>query len=303
MHIKPVQPIKKVVIVGGTHGNEFTGIYLVKKFKQCPELIQRKSFECSALIANPKAFEQNKRYIEKDLNRCFSSQNLTSKGADSMSYEDRRAVTLSRQLAPDSKQGSDLIIDLHSTTSNMGITIIPSSFAPFNLKMAAYLSDRNSQVKVYCWPQSGSQTAFLRSLCPLGCAVEVGPVAQGIVDTKILQQAESVVLQILDCVEAYNCGKLKITTDSLTIYQAINTVDYPRNAQGDLQASIHPKLQNQDYKPIASGDPIFLGFNQEVITYTGNSVTYPTFINEAAYYEKGIAMCLTQKNQVPLLNK
>jgi aspartoacylase len=28
--------IKRVVIVGGTHGNEFTGAYLIKKFEQFP---------------------------------------------------------------------------------------------------------------------------------------------------------------------------------------------------------------------------------------------------------------------------
>jgi succinylglutamate desuccinylase len=31
--------VKRVAIVGGTHSNEWTGIYLVKKFQQYPELI------------------------------------------------------------------------------------------------------------------------------------------------------------------------------------------------------------------------------------------------------------------------
>ncbi|MHC5727533.1 MAG: succinylglutamate desuccinylase/aspartoacylase domain-containing protein, partial [Nostoc sp.] len=33
------------------------------------------------------------------------------------------------------------------------------------------------------------------------------------------------------------------------------------------------------------------------IFYEGASTVYPIFINEAAYYEKGIAMYLTQKQQ------
>ncbi|MGB8689622.1 MAG: succinylglutamate desuccinylase/aspartoacylase family protein, partial [Microcoleus sp.] len=33
--------IKRVAIVGGTHGNELTGIYLVKKFEREPNLIAR----------------------------------------------------------------------------------------------------------------------------------------------------------------------------------------------------------------------------------------------------------------------
>ena len=34
--------IGRVALVGGTHGNEFTGVYLVKKFDSFPELINQK---------------------------------------------------------------------------------------------------------------------------------------------------------------------------------------------------------------------------------------------------------------------
>jgi succinylglutamate desuccinylase len=33
--------IRRVAIVGGTHGNELTGVYLVKKFQQSPNLLKR----------------------------------------------------------------------------------------------------------------------------------------------------------------------------------------------------------------------------------------------------------------------
>ncbi|MFT5163377.1 MAG: aspartoacylase, partial [Alteromonadaceae bacterium] len=36
--------IKQVAMVGGTHGNEFTGIYLLKKWQQHSDLIKRQSF-------------------------------------------------------------------------------------------------------------------------------------------------------------------------------------------------------------------------------------------------------------------
>jgi succinylglutamate desuccinylase len=41
--------INRVAIVGGTHGNEFTGAYLVQKFAQFPDLITRSSFETVTL--------------------------------------------------------------------------------------------------------------------------------------------------------------------------------------------------------------------------------------------------------------
>ena len=34
------------------------------------------------------------------------------------------------------------------------------------------------------------------------------------------------------------------------------------------------------------------------ITYQGDSTVYPVFVNEAAYYEKGIAMCLAKQREI-----
>ncbi|MTJ10792.1 succinylglutamate desuccinylase/aspartoacylase family protein, partial [Anabaena sp. UHCC 0204] len=39
--MKPENKLRRVLIVGGTHGNEFTGAYLIKKFEQFSELIHR----------------------------------------------------------------------------------------------------------------------------------------------------------------------------------------------------------------------------------------------------------------------
>ncbi|WP_197091249.1 succinylglutamate desuccinylase/aspartoacylase domain-containing protein, partial [Crocosphaera watsonii] len=36
-----VNKIDKVALFGGTHGNEMTGIYLIKKYLQNPDLIER----------------------------------------------------------------------------------------------------------------------------------------------------------------------------------------------------------------------------------------------------------------------
>ncbi len=55
--------IWRVAIIGGTHGNELTGIYLVKKFEQFPKLLYSHSFECMTILANPQAIATNQRYI------------------------------------------------------------------------------------------------------------------------------------------------------------------------------------------------------------------------------------------------
>ena len=68
--------IQKVTIVGGTHGNELLGVYLVKKWQEFPELLHRESLECTTLISNPAAVAINQRYVDRDLNRCFATNDL-----------------------------------------------------------------------------------------------------------------------------------------------------------------------------------------------------------------------------------
>ena len=291
--------IRRVAIVGGTHGNERTGVYLVKKFEQFPELIQRQSFECITLLANPSAIAANRRYLDRDLNRCFDTKDLAN--PELRSYEDQRAKEIAAQLGPKDQPNVDLIIDLHSTTSNMGLTILPSSKHPFNLRLAAYLSQLHPSVRVCCGVQCSQDTPMLRSLSPLGCTIEVGAIAQGILDANLLQQTEMLVHALLDYVEAMNQGKPLAAPSELTLYQAITSVDYPRNAFGELQAIIHPKLQFKDYEPLQNGAPMFLEFTGKTISYQGETVVYPVFINEAAYYEKNIAIVLTEKQQCKVL--
>ncbi len=295
-HFQRVGPIRQVVIVGGTHGNELVGVYLVKAFEQAPEAIQRTSFRSRTLLANPEAVAKGRRYVEQDLNRCFRLEDLNRPPT---TYEARQAKLIYQTLKLDAELPVDLLLDLHSTTANMGLTLILASQHPFNLRLAAHLTSLNPLIKIYCWPQS-LNSPFLRSLCALGCAIEVGPVAQGVLDAALFQQAQTLVMQILNYVEAFNQGQTPATPNHVTLYQAVEIVDYPRDQQGGLQAMIHPQLQNQDYQPLHPNQPMFITFSGQTIPYAGHSVVYPVFINEAAYYEKHIAMCLTQKCTVPL---
>lgn len=89
--------INRVAIVGGTHGNEFTGAYLIQKFSQFPDLITRQSFETVTLLANPNAFAAGRRYVEKDLNRCFIKQDLQDPTLGS--YEELQAKSIQQTLA------------------------------------------------------------------------------------------------------------------------------------------------------------------------------------------------------------
>jgi len=63
--------IKSVTISGGTHGNEYTGIWIIKAIEKQRELFasQYPNLDIYTLLANPKAFIANRRFIDTDLNR------------------------------------------------------------------------------------------------------------------------------------------------------------------------------------------------------------------------------------------
>ena len=132
--------IDQVVIVGGIHGNELTGIYLVKKFEKYPYLIQRNHLQVTTLLGNPRAIAARTRYIEKDLNRCFYLLNSDHANFNSSSYEERRAREIQTQLNPKSSSSIPLILDLHSTTANMGLI-------PIQLELAINKPFRNEELK------------------------------------------------------------------------------------------------------------------------------------------------------------
>ncbi|MEO0687556.1 MAG: aspartoacylase [Cyanobacteria bacterium J06649_11] len=282
-----IASIKKVALVGGTHGGELTGIFLVQKFQQSPHLIQRHGFESIAFISNEKAVAMGTRYIDTDLNRAFNRQDLEN--PQLTNYEQSLAKKIVRRIQ---KEKIDLIIDLHSTTSNMGLTVILHSDNPDLLKMAGYLTQTNSKVKILLH-NLNKQASYLINSAELGITIEVGAIANGVLDAKLFQETEKLIYAILDYLEADKKGKPLSVSSGFTYYSAIGTVDYPRNEQGKIQAMIHPKLQFQDYQPLNPGNPIFITFDGEEIFYQGDGTVYPVFINEAAYYEKGTAMCLT----------
>ncbi|MCC5622997.1 aspartoacylase [Nostoc sp. CHAB 5715] len=289
--------INRVAIVGGTHGNEFTGAYLIQKFAQFPDLITRQSFETVTLLANPNAFVAGRRYVEKDLNRCFLKQDLQDPTLNS--YEELQAKSIQHTLVSNREQQADFILDLHSSTANMGLTIILVNSHPLNLKLAAYLSQINPLVRVYrCSFKSIEENPFVNSLCELGFAIEVGPIAQGLLNARLFQQTEELVYAILNYLEQFNQNGIPSTNETLILYDHLSVVDYPKQPDGKIFGMIHPELQDKDYQALNPGYPMFITFEDKTIYYEGASTVWPIFINEAAYYEKGIAMCFTQRQQI-----
>ena len=90
-----------ITIIGGMHGNEKTGVKVIKKLLKMN--LKLKMGTLNLIIGNPAACKANKRFIEIDANRCFDDKNPKTN-------EGKRIKIISKYL-----DKSDLMIDIHST--------------------------------------------------------------------------------------------------------------------------------------------------------------------------------------------
>jgi len=61
----------KVLVVGGTHGNERNATWLVELWRRRLGTLRRHGLVVELVIGNPAAHAAGRRYIERDLNRSF----------------------------------------------------------------------------------------------------------------------------------------------------------------------------------------------------------------------------------------
>lgn len=111
----------KILVLGGTHGNELLGIELVRSLRKNPIP------DVDAMIANPRAVRARKRFVEADLNRSFDS--------DTSTYEAQRAQKLR-----DITRKYDIVLDFHNTmTSRNNCSFVGASPDKRLLEVSAQL--------------------------------------------------------------------------------------------------------------------------------------------------------------------
>jgi len=289
--------IQRVAITGGTHGNELTGVYLIKKWQNNPSLVAKESFETLTIHTNPESIKACRRYIDRDLNRSFSLNDLAHPKEH---YEAKRACELNALLGPKGaeKTAVDFILDLHSTTANMGLSLVVSSTSALTWDAVRYLCAKEPTLKVYRW-RGDEEDAFVDSIAPNGFAIEVGPVPQGVLRSDLFMKTEALVYHLLDFFEKRN-KKMSLPElhEKVTVYDHVALIDYPRDANGDLDGMVHEVRQDKDFTLIQKSDPLFRKLDGSIICYEEEEPLYTLFINEAAYYEKGFAMTLARKMEL-----
>ncbi|XP_072281141.1 N-acyl-aromatic-L-amino acid amidohydrolase (carboxylate-forming) [Pyxicephalus adspersus] len=296
-----VKSLHRVAVVGGTHGNEMSGVFLVKHWLKDSSHLVRDTFSAVPLLSNPKASEKGVRYYEKDLNRCFTLDILSAPDSPDDPYEVLRAKEINRMFGPrGSANAYDMILDLHNTTSNMGVCLIISRVQnAVELHVCHYIQTRLPYYipRIYVYTKPGADLYSVDSVARCGIGFELGPQPQGVVRADILQKMKTVVEVTLDFIDHLNKG-IEFPGFEIDVYQCADQVDFPRSPDGEISAVVHPSLQDKDFSLLHPGDPIFLGLDGQIIPYSGKKPLYPVFINEAAYHEKKIAFILAEKIQV-----
>ncbi|XP_018600479.1 N-acyl-aromatic-L-amino acid amidohydrolase (carboxylate-forming) B-like [Scleropages formosus] len=301
-------PLTRVAVCGGTHGNELSGVYLVRELqkndggKAEEQGGAAETVSVLKVLSNPRAVQQCRRYMEKDLNRCFTNALLSTPAGKETLYEIVRAQELNALLGPKgSPEAVDLVCDLHNTTSNMGLCFI--SYSQCNW-IGPHIF-RHLQREISSMPMRyihlggpSSEAYSLESVGKCGFGMEVGPQPHGVVRADIFSAMWDGVRLMLDWIRRFNAGTT-FEGGEVEVYTMVKKMDFPRDPETEsITATIHPELQDRDFRLLCPGDPLFLSFTGETQRYEGEEPLYPLFVNEAAYYEKGIALWLARMTKM-----
>lgn len=262
----------KIALVGGTHGNEPVGIEVMRLFREGNTQYPN-PFQC--FWGNPKAYELKKRYVDTDLNRAFGINGI-KKG-----YEEQRSQELEGQI----KGHFDLCVDLHTTTSNMGLTLILNNTNSLTQKVCASVQNQIPEVKLIEEDRLDERCNHLNRLCPAGITVEVGPVANNVVDGELVAK----MFRIVECIFNHDESKT-IDLSDVEYYKMIGQINYPE----EKGWYIHSNIDKKDFSALQPKDPVFTNISGETMAYEGAETVYPFFVNEAAYLENRSAFLIAK---------
>jgi len=177
--------VQRILIVSGTHGNEINPVWAVKQFNR-KENSFKNGIEYEYIIGNPIAYEKGFRYIDADLNRSFKENKKINK-QKKIIYEINRANFLVDQFGINGSKPCQIVIDLHTTTANMGTSIVLYGRRFKDFCLAALLQNKFG-LPIYLHEKDKAQTGFLVEAWPCGLVIEIGAVSQNFYDPTIIDR-------------------------------------------------------------------------------------------------------------------
>jgi len=286
--------VQRILIVSGTHGNEINPIWAVKQFNRVENSLNH-GIEYEYIIGNPVAYEKGCRYIDDDLNRSFKE--IKNRNQDNNSaYEINRANYLVDQFGIHGSKPCQIAIDLHTTTANMGTSIVMYGRRFKDFCLAALLQNKFG-LPIYLHEKDKAQTGFLVEAWPCGLVIEIGAVAQNFYDPKIIDRFLIIISSLREEIDKLKNNLIELPKE-LVVHVHQGSIDYPRDEKGDIDGLIHPERINQDWKMIKKGDPLFVDSKGTIHKYYGDHLIWPVFFFFFAYKEKRIAMSYTKKEVI-----
>jgi succinylglutamate desuccinylase len=344
MH-KTASLVRTVAVVGGTHGNEYTGVFCIKALeRQMQKGLRNYPFQVSTLIGNPEAYKANRRFMDQDLNRQFSgaamaavATSMAANPAAVLTAEQRRATEIDSILGP--KFGGDgderippamdFIIDLHTTTTNMGTTLIVGQGDPLTTQAAAYVMHecrkKNFDVCILIHTHASQEARpNLASIAPHSFSIEVGPVPQGVLRHDKVEEMQEALNSAMEFLHRHEQEPAKLLEELKESYPSGRIPCYrsaPALRKGEMSAKlvwpsdpdnenfpqwlVHKNVQDKDFTEIETGDPLFVNLDGEVIPYDGShgSPILLMFVNEGGYYyaSSGTGISVAQRDEFDLI--
>ncbi len=286
--------INSIALIGGTHGNETSGIQLIRNWQKYGLPARFENMNISLHLANQAAMDANVRFLDEDLNRQFTIERLST---ENNAKEAVLAKSLNKKLGPKGDAATDFVIDIHNTTSAMGATLIILEVDEFHVNLARYVKYHMPEANILVEDEKPYlDHGYLCTSGKRGVMIEVGGQPQGVLREDVLSLTEKMAEAILDFCSAYNTGSL-VTADlpQCEAFRLGENISFPLDEKGMRSAMIHPALQDKDFKPLLPGMPVFRTFEGEDIVWEGNSSTYPHFINEAAYFKLDVAFATAER--------
>lgn len=240
-----------ITIIGGVHGDEPSGVKVVEKLRD-----QNPSFNKTVqlVIANPLAVREEKRYIEKDLNRVYPG--------------DKEGV-LEEQIATElvDLMKDTVVLSLHSTQS------VTYPFTIFNICNKRLRNIVSSLDIEYCVDPTNLADGDLSDISDI-IELETGPQNS----MQSIKQAQRLTEQFLITVGAKN-GELHSNTNDNTYFQMVETIDKPDDISNSQCDNMY-NLRANNFQIIKEGDAY--------IEYLGNKVRatedfYPILMSKCGY--------------------
>ncbi|MFC1787966.1 succinylglutamate desuccinylase/aspartoacylase family protein [Patescibacteria group bacterium] len=284
---KAQTPGPRVVILGGIHGNELTGIEVIKKLKnqiEANELVLERG-ELTLALGNLEAIKLNKRYTPdgQDLNRQFYQEHLD--GPIESFYESKRAHELFPIL-----QGVDVCLDLHATNKPASPFVACARTGPRHnmlierLQVNKVLIDPN----YYLGGQAVTTDEYVFNHGGVGVCFETGYVK----DTSRISQVYEMVLDILSDQKMISARTEDDRNSDFDLFEI-----YKRVVLTDSGFKFAPNCGQENFEPFVTGQ--ILGYHGQaaVVADQDGVIVFPKIkehwrLNQPICY---FAKCLLKK--------